>query len=169
MKTLNILILACATCFATAQTSTLSERDQTFMKEAMEGNLLEVRLGELAQTNASAPEVKRLGQMMITDHKKAADELKNLASQKNVSLPTGLSEKSQKHYDMLAKKQGKDFDKAFTKCMVMDHKKDICKFKKEAKKGDDPTVKTWASNTLPTLEHHKIMSKETCKAVKKSS
>ena len=51
--------------------------------------------------------------------------------------------------------------------MVKDHKEDICAFKKEAKKGNETDIKTWASNTLPTLEHHKQMSIEACKDVHK--
>jgi putative membrane protein len=77
-----------------------------------------------------------------------------------------MSEKAQKHYNSMAQKQGKDFDKAYSKCMVMDHKKDLCKFKKEAKKGDDVGVKAWAENTVPVLEQHKQASETTCKAVK---
>src|SRR5688572_521825 len=130
---LGIMLLS----FCLTAQSTLSERDQKFLQEAMEGSMLEVKLGELAQRNASSQQVKDLGQTMIKDHSKAITELKKLASEKNLVLPESLGEKSQKHYDMLAKKTGKDFDKAYSKCMVMDHKKDICKFRKEAKKGYD--------------------------------
>ena len=101
---------------------------------------------------------KSLGKQMITDHSKANNQLISLAQKKNAAVPSGLSEKGQKIYDKLSKKQGADFDKAYSKCMVKDHKEDICVFKKEAKKGSDEDVKNWASNTLPTLEHHKQMS-----------
>jgi putative membrane protein len=158
----------CAALCMAAGAQTASEKDMKFAREAAEGSMMEIKLGELAQTNGSTAEVKSLGTMMITDHTKANDELKALAAQKNISLPGTMSDKAQKHYDKLAKKQGKDFDKAYAKCMVHDHKKDICLFKKEAKKGDDADLKQWASNTVPTLEHHKQMSEETCKAVHKN-
>lgn len=164
-KTLFALGVIYSICM-TAQNA-LSEQDNKFIKEIADGSLLEVRLGELAQTHASSSEVKSLGSVMVTDHSKANDELKKLATRKNVPLASGLSEKSQKYYDALSKKQGKDFDKAYSKCMVKAHKKTICKFKKEVKKGSDADVKSWASNTIPTLEHHEQMSETTCKDVKK--
>lgn len=37
--------------------------------------------------------------------------------------------------------------------MVMDHKKDIAKFKREAAKKDDPLAQ-YASDTLPVLHKH---------------
>jgi len=166
MKKLFVLLLTVA-CFYMHAQGPASKRDQEFVKCAAHAGMMEVRLGELAQTNALSPEVKKLGQMMIDDHTKANNELTALAQKKGIAVPTTLTDKEQKGYDKLAKMQGKDFDKAYTKCMVKDHKKVICKFKKEAKKGDDAELKTWASNTIPSLEHHKHMSEETCKAIKK--
>jgi putative membrane protein len=145
-----------------------SNRDKDFAKEATEGGLLEVKLGELAKSRGTTQEVRDLGSQMVSDHSKANNELKTLVASKNISVPTSLNEKGQKCYDKLAKKEGKAFDKAYTHAMVKDHKKVICKFKKEAKKGDDAELKSWASNTVSTLEHHKEMSKDACKAVKKS-
>lgn len=158
------LFLALGASALNAQT--FSEKDTKFVKAAADAGLMEVKLGELAQANGTSQEVKNLGSMMVTDHTKANNELKALAAKKNIALPEAMSAKAQKHYEMLAKKQGADFDKAYSKCMVKDHKKVICMFKKEAKKGDDAELKQWASNTVPTLEHHKQMSEETCKAVK---
>jgi putative membrane protein len=145
----------------------VSDRDIRFVKKASESNLAEIRMGELARTNASSADVKQLGQHMVDDHTKSNSDLKSLAAKKNITLSTSVSDKQQKSYSKLSKKQGEDFDKAYSKCMVKDHKKNICLFKKEAKKGKDPEIKAWASNSIPTLEHHKQMAKETCKSVRK--
>jgi putative membrane protein len=83
-------------------------------------------------------------------------------------LPNALSKDGQKHYDELSGKSGEEFDKAYAKLMVQDHEKVIAKFKKESEKGEDPDLKSWAAKTLPTLEHHLKMSKETHEKVKDS-
>ena len=145
-----------------------SDRDKRFIEEGAQGGLMEVKLGELAQAKAVAPEVKTLGRQMITDHSRSNDSLAALAARKNVTFPTTLSEKGQATYDMLAEKQGADFDKAYAKCMVKDHKKDIREFKEEAKKGDDVDLKGYASAMVPILHHHKHMAKYACKALKKN-
>ncbi len=167
-KTILTLSFTMCACIFSAQTA-VSDKDRDFAQKAAMANLAEIRLGELAQSKATTPEVKTLGKHMVDDHTKAYNDLKALAAKKNITIAGVLDEKNQKNYDNMMKKQGNDFDKAYTKCMVKDHKKDICLFRKESKKGDDADLKTWATNSLPTLEHHKQMSKDACKAVKKST
>ena len=88
----------------------ISESDAEFIVEAADASALDIKLGELAQTNAGSQSVKDFGKMMVADHTKAADELKALAQRKNIVLASTLSDKSQHLYDKLAKKTGKDFD-----------------------------------------------------------
>lgn len=165
MKTLITIPLFLISFFCvTAQPSV---RDKNFIEEASQSNLLEVKLGELAQAKAKAPEVKTLGQRMIGDHSKSHVALTALAARQEITVSTTLSEKGQNTYDMLAEKQGNDFDKAYTKCMITKHKKDISLFKKEAKKGDDIDLKSFASASVKILQHHKQMAKDTRKALKK--
>jgi len=49
---------------------------------------------------------------------------------------------------------GAQFDRAYMNLMLADHKKDVAEFKTEAAKGNDPGVKNFAKETLPTLESH---------------
>jgi putative membrane protein len=131
-----------------------TEKDADFAVEAADGGMLEVQLGQLAQSNGSSAQVKEFGKMMVDEHSKANDELKALAQQKGITLPATLSEKCQKKFNDLAEKKGADFDKEYIDMMVKDHKDDIDEFKKEADKGEDADLKSWASAKLPTLQHH---------------
>lgn len=135
------------------------EDDAKFAMTAADGGMLEVKLGELAQANGSSKAVKDFGANMVKDHSKANDELKALAAQKNITLPAALSDDKQKDYDDLAKKKGKDFDKAYASYMVDDHKEDIDEFEKAAKNCKDADVKAWAAGKVPTLQHHLEMAK----------
>ena len=128
--------------------------------------MLEVKLGELALKKAKSEDVKMLGQHMVTDHTKANKELMALASKKAIKLPTTLSSEGQMSYDALSKKMGSDFDKAYAMQMVKDHEKVVAKFKMESGSGEDSDLKSWATKTLPTLEHHLMMSQETDNKVK---
>lgn len=132
----------------------LSAQDKKFADAAAIGGMLEVMLGKLAETNAANPVVKSLGAMMVKDHTKANDELKAWASSMNYTLPAGLDARKQKTYDDLKARKGADFDKEYTHLMVSDHKEDIEEFRKEASGGTETSLKSFASNTLPTLEHH---------------
>jgi len=144
------------------------EDDTDFAVKAADGGMLEVQLGQLAQTNASSTEIKKFGQMMVDDHTKANEELKRIAQQKNITIPATLSEKMRKEYDNLTEKKGAEFDKDYIDLMVSDHKKDIDAFEKEADKGKDADLKSWASSKLPTLKHHLETAQKTQDAIKKN-
>ena len=139
---------------ANAQSSNLSSGDRKFMEKAAQGGMAEVQFGKLATEKASAPEVKQFGQRMVDDHGKANDQLKQLASQKGVTLPTTMDKSAQKEHDRLSKLSGAEFDREYMKHMVSDHKKDVSEFKSEASKAKDADLKQWAQATLPVLEEH---------------
>lgn len=135
-------------------TSKLSAADSKFVKEAAVGGMEEVALGQLAAQKASDPDVKNFGQKMVDDHSKANDQLKQVASQKGITIPSALPASKQKEVDQLSKLSGTAFDKKYVSMMVQDHKKDVAEFKKESTKAKDTDVKGFASNTLPTLQDH---------------
>lgn len=149
-----------------SEMTALSDQDKDFSTKAAQGGLLEVMLGELAATNASNTAVKSLGAMMVKDHSKANDELKNWAATVGYTLPNKLDAEKQKIYDDLKNKKGQEFDRSYTDLMVKDHKEDIADFKKEATSGSEPSLKEFASKTISTLEHHLKYSEEAKNLVK---
>ena len=135
----------------TSQTggSSLSEKDKTFMKKAAKGGMMEVAMGQVAEQKAQSDDVKSFGKRMITDHNKANDELKSIASKKGVQLP------SKEHTSKWIS------DKAYMDMMVKDHEKDLAEFKEEASSGSDPDVKKFADDTAKMVQEHLDLAKET--------
>jgi putative membrane protein len=150
---------------ANPQTASAPNPDHLFAKKAASGGMSEVKLGQLAQDKGSNPAVKEFGERMVTDHSKANDELKGIASRDNLNLPSGPSKTDEAEYDRLSKLSGKQFDDAYAKMMVSDHEKDIAEFRKESTSGQDPALKSFASKTLPTLESHLQQAKQMLKSV----
>ena len=62
--------------------------------------------------------------------------------------------------DKLSSLSGTAFDKAYTKAMVSDHKKDGKEFEREAANGIDSDVKAFAAKMLPILREHLRMAGE---------
>jgi putative membrane protein len=141
--------------------STLDHDDQEFMNKAAQGGMAEVMLGQTASTKGTSPDVKNFGNRMVTDHGKANDELKQLAQNKGMALPADVDDESKKMSDKLSSLSGKDFDKTYINGMVDDHEKDVKEFEKASKDAKDPDLKAWATKTLPTLQDHLKMAKET--------
>jgi len=144
---------------ATMNRAGMSATDHKFVMDAARGGMAEVKLGELASRQASNSAVKEFGQRMVTDHSKANDELKQLASSKGITLPSDTDKKHKATYARIQKLHGAAFDSAYVKDMLEDHQKDVADFRKEANKGQDPDIKSWAAKTLPTLEEHLTMVK----------
>jgi putative membrane protein len=136
------------------KTGSLSASDRTFIKKAAQGGMAEVQLGKLATEKGSSEDVKKFGQRMVDDHSKANDQLKQLAASKGVDVPTSLNSKDEATKDRLSKLSGSAFDRAYMQDMVKDHTQDVSEFKKASQTAKDPDVKSWAAQTLPTLENH---------------
>jgi putative membrane protein len=133
--------------------SMLNPKDEKFMMDAARGGMAEVRLAQIAQQKASSAEVKQYAQQLEQDHTKANEQLKTIAQERGVQLPTDLGP-HQKTVDMLNNLSGEAFDRAYMKAQVKDHKKDIGEFRKASQNSMDSDLKTFASSTLPTLESH---------------
>ncbi|WBX97833.1 DUF4142 domain-containing protein [Chryseobacterium gambrini] len=151
---------------STAEAASLNGQDKKFADVAAKGGMMEVMAGELAAKNATNPTVKTLGEMMVKDHTKANNELKQWAAKSAYTLPTGLDADQQKKYDELKAKKGADFDRMYADMMVKDHEKTIADFKKEAADGAETSLKGFANKTIPALEHHLMESKKAKDAVK---
>jgi putative membrane protein len=134
--------------------SSLNAMDRHFVKKAAQGGMAEVELGKLATEKAQSDEVKKFGQRMVDDHSKANDQLKQLASSKGITLPSDLDAKDKSTKGRLSKLSGEQFDRAYMKDMVKDHTKDVAEFKKASSNAKDTGIKSFASQTLPTLEDH---------------
>lgn len=137
-----------------------ADKNYEFMNEAANGALMEVELGKYAQEHAVNKRVRDFGAMMVRDHSKAAEELREIASRKSINLPTALED--EKHLEMvtdLQKRKGAEFDKEYMNEMVSDHEKDTDKFKRYAENGDDSDLKSFAAKTLPVLLTHQDSAK----------
>jgi putative membrane protein len=139
---------------------TVSAADKKFAHEAAQGGLAEVELGKLATEKGQNDKVKQFGQRMVDDHSTANSQLKQIAEKNNITLPTDISAKDQALKDKLSGLSGADFDRAYITAMVRDHQKDISEFQKQANSGTNADLKSFAAQTLPTLQDHLRMAKE---------
>jgi putative membrane protein len=137
-----------------SMSSGMSTADKTFVKKAAQGGMAEVELGKLATERASNPDVKQFGQRMVDDHSKANDQLKEVASSQNIMLPQSLDAKDEALKQKLSALSGAAFDRAYMSDMVKDHTQDVAEFQHESSAGQDPAIKNFASQTLPTLQSH---------------
>jgi putative membrane protein len=143
----------------TAFTGTFATmKDPVFLINAASSNLLEIQAGKMAAQQATKSEVKQFAQMMVSHHTQATQELKNVATPLGVTLPQTMIPVHQAMADRLANKTGKDFDEAYMDLMETAHKMDIAMFEVKSKAAETPTVKGFATRTLPMLRSHETMA-----------
>ncbi len=127
-----------------------------FMTQAASSSMMEVEAGKLAQQRATNPQVKEFAAMMVKDHTAANQELRKLASSKNITLPDSMGNDHMDHMRDLREKQGADFDREYMDKMVSAHDNDISLFEDvaEDENYEDAEVRAFANKTLPKLRQH---------------
>jgi putative membrane protein len=155
----------------------LSRMDEKFVKDAAMGGMMEVHMGKLGVQKAQNEQVKTYAQRLIDDHTQANTELKQLASQKGITLPDDKfasssdtssdaertkvreseSGEHKEHHAALKKLEGMsgtEFDREFVRMAVKDHEKDVKEFEKASQKAEDSDLKAFAQKTAPVLREH---------------
>jgi putative membrane protein len=134
--------------------------DSSFLKNAYQDGLAEVKMGQMGQAKTGNPDVKALANMIVEDHSKANAQMKALADSKQVKVADEPGMTAEAKSKMLDGKTGGDFEKEYIEALIKDHKTDIDKFEKEAAKAKDPDIKNFVDQTLPTLKHHLEMAEQ---------
>jgi len=128
--------------------------DLAFAPEASIGNLHEVELGQLATQHSQNPEVIAFGQRMIQDHGQAYRQLQEVGVQQSLSLPSRVNAQAQSETQPLVSLNGPEFDRAYIRLAISDHVKDAAAFQNEAQNGQNPAIKAYAAQVLPTVLLH---------------
>jgi putative membrane protein len=136
----------------------ISPSTPDFVTEAAISDMFEIQESKLAADRGDAA-TKTFAAHMVTDHTKTSTELKGMLPS-GVTPPAALDESHQKKLDKLASLNGNDFEKQYRSDQVSAHKTAVSLFKRYAKGGDDPALKTWASTTLPKLQGHLKMAQD---------
>lgn len=128
--------------------------DKEFVKKALEGNMAEVQMGQLALEKSSDDQVKQFAQRMVDDHGKMLGQLKPVAQQMGVKVPEGPSKGQMKSMDKMKGLSGDAFDQAYIKSMVKDHKNDDSEFKQEAQSTQNPQLKQVVMQSDQIIQSH---------------
>ena len=132
----------------------MSQNDQNFMKKAAQDNLAEVQTAKWVEQKTNDPAIRKYAQDLRTDHSNAQQQLKQVAQQAGVTLPTSPTEEDIAKLDQLKKLSGKQLDSAFVKNELKDHQEGIKSFDTEIATSHDPAVKDFAEMVLPHLQDH---------------
>lgn len=141
-----------------SDTPNASASDQQFVTKAAQSSIAEVEIGKLAEQKATNEQVKQFAQRMVQDHTKANTELQQLAQTRNITIPSDMGDKYRAEFNNLSGLSGTEFDKAYMARMVEAHQEDIALFERQVQQGQEPNIKSWAANTLSTLQEYQKLA-----------
>ncbi len=131
------------------------EDDSEFLVAAAESDLMEIELGKLGVTKGTHAEIKKFGNMLVSDHTKSANQMKPFAEKLGVALPGAITEKGKESYNKLNdQKAGQEFDEKFAEMMVKNHEDAVSMMQKASETANDPEIRAWAATMVPTLQMH---------------
>lgn len=135
--------------------STASSTDKhaaRFLKEATQGNQMELEMAGVALSKAQNSEVKSFAQHLQKDHRDVQTKLTSLIQRHGIQIDK--PGKTSKEVEGLQELSASEFDREFMKMALRDHQKDIAKYQKAIEQVQAADVKQFAQETLPKLRQH---------------
>ncbi len=144
-------LLAGAAVFAAPNAWAIDSK--AFLTQAIQGNLAEISVGQLAQQKGGSDAVKKLGATLVSDHTTANQNAMAAAQVLGVTPPAMPTDDQKQMHDKLAGESGAAFDHDFLNGMLADHKKDAADYQDVMDNNKDAAGQ-YASKTLPAIQQH---------------
>jgi putative membrane protein len=135
-----------------------SVQDITWVQGNAQTDLAEIALGKMAEQRALRPATKTLARTIMSDHEKALAQLRTVAAETSITLPTAPSATQQAQAARLMTVSAGQFDAMFESALIQGHELSISQTRSEIASGASSTVKNFASAYLPTAEHHLMLT-----------
>jgi putative membrane protein len=127
----------------------------TFIKTAAASDLYETESSKLALDKSKNKQVRDFAQMMITDHAKTTQGVKDAAAKANLTVPPpALSTEQQQMMDMLKPLSGTEFDTTYLQQQLTGHQQALALMQNYAESGDTPALQDAARTAIPIVQKH---------------
>ena len=155
-NTFRLTSLSLATSLGFALPSFAAETAQDFVTKAAIGGMFEVQSSKVVQDKLQDQALKDFARKMISDHGAANAKLESIAGEQKLQVPADLDASHNSDLDKL-KSASAPVDKPYAVMQKAAHADAVSLFEAYAKDGDNAALKSFASETLPTLKMHRDM------------
>lgn len=129
---------------------TIQKNGQYLMKMYASG-LYEITASKEALKHSQNKEVNQLAQDLIKGYTQLNEKTKDLANQKQFSIPESITPEQKKNLKFLLNEKAKPFNEDYLRQMVNNHKESI-DLLNEAQKSNNEDIIDWAKTTLPKVQ-----------------
>ena len=134
--------------------------DVYYLRSSIQGDVFEIRGGQLALQKSSNTAVRTLAQRLVTDHTKSLQDALALAKKYGISVKTEPTETQQWQLEELSELSGAAFDHDYAELEVADHHQDIEDAQSEVQMGCNKDIRQDAASEIPTLQQHLQLSQQ---------
>ncbi|TPI45060.1 DUF4142 domain-containing protein [Mesorhizobium sp. B2-9-1] len=158
-----LLVPSTAVALMLALPAFAADDAQTFVDKAAIGGMFEVDTSKIAQDNAKDQQIKDFAKRMITDHGAANAKLQKIAAEQKLQVPTRSDAQHKSDLERLQSTTA-SLDQPYVEMQRKAHADAVGLFEAYAKDGDNPALKSFAAETLPTLKMHQDMIEKIARA-----
>jgi len=139
---------------AGARDQAMQDPTKMFVMDTYSENLLEVQLGQLAAQKAQDDQVKQFARMMVQDHTKANQQLKQVAQSANIQISEQLDPVHQAKLQKMQKLPASEFGRKYVNSQAAAHMMTVLEFQYQSQNAQNDQVKQFATQMLPDLQKH---------------
>ncbi len=129
---------------------------QDFATRAAMSDMYEIASANIALEKADGAPTREFAQMMVADHTKSSQSLKDAAGQsgQTLTMPTQLDAEHQAQIDILRSLNGEEFDREYMSQQMAAHRKALTLLKAYGGNGDVAELRQFAQSTIPVVQKH---------------
>ncbi len=133
----------------------VSAADTQFAVQVTRSDLFETETSRLALQKARRPEVRQYAQRMIDYHGADSQQVRRLAGNKGIALPSSIEPQQQRILaDLESASPGASFERQYLAGQIDGHVATEGSYRSEIAGGTDPDLKAVAQQGLPEIERH---------------
>jgi putative membrane protein len=137
---------------------------KTFAETAASSNMFEIESSQLALQQSVSGDVQQFAQHMIDDHTAAGEKMAAAAQQDGITPPTSMMERHQAQLEGLQSAGSDTFEQAYVSAQVAAHDEAVQLFEAFSENGDESALRSFATETLPTLQEHQTEAHDLAEA-----
>ncbi|AEG51026.1 putative outer membrane protein [Sphingobium chlorophenolicum L-1] len=128
-----------------------------YIPQAAISDMYEMEAGKIAMVRARAPEVKAFARMMVEDHRKSSERLKQFVADNpvNIAIPQNIDPRRQAMLGDLNGAGDQEFDSVYVGQQAAAHQEAFNLQSSYAKGGDYPALRKVAAAAVPIIAAHR--------------
>lgn len=134
--------------------------DGKLIHDVITDDLLEVRLGQIAEQRSVNPSVRQFAQRMVSDHSRLQSEWTSMASSNGMSVNPQLDNLGNAKLAQLSRLVGPEFDRTYMNLMIQGHQDAVNRLQNEGRYAQSEPVRARVANDLPILQQHLSLAQQ---------